>query len=192
MEASSYSRPKPSPLMEVSASKYHFRVDLTIELPGPLPPENSGAHRYVFLLYTQPTSFAPQGDLATPGQPIAAFDVNQYATVSPPPHRLDLNRKQWSDLFRSIRRVDSVPSSRYVYQQPFKELKELIHFCRAPTSPASKVRPPHPPPPLQSTPRRSRRLRVRILGQLAAKRVRRRVPLPRPRALVPALSTLLP
>ena len=90
MEASLYSRPKPSPLMEVSASKYHFRIDLTIDFPGPLPPENSGAHRYVFLLYTQPTSFAPQGDLATPGQPIATFDVNQYATVSPSPTVLTL------------------------------------------------------------------------------------------------------
>jgi len=49
---------------------------------GPFPPDTDSAHRYVFLLYEQPASFAPSGDLATPGQPIAAFDVNGYATSS--------------------------------------------------------------------------------------------------------------
>jgi len=49
---------------------------------GPLPPDGSGAHRYVFLLYDQPASFAPTGDLATPGQPIAVFNVNDYAKSS--------------------------------------------------------------------------------------------------------------
>ena len=74
---------RTSPHMEVSTFEYHFRVDLTLDFPGPLPPVNSGAHRYVFLLYEQPSTFAPQGALATPGQPIATYDVNQYASVSP-------------------------------------------------------------------------------------------------------------
>jgi len=49
---------------------------------GPLPPDGSGPHRYVFLLYDQPSTFAPQGDLAQPGQPIAPFNVNEYAQGS--------------------------------------------------------------------------------------------------------------
>jgi hypothetical protein len=61
----------------------NFPTETTITAyGGPLPPDGSGAHRYVFLLYDQPASFAPTGDLATPGQPIAVFNVNDYAKSS--------------------------------------------------------------------------------------------------------------
>lgn len=46
---------------------------------GPYPPDTDSAHRYVFLLYQQPESFAPEGDLANPGQPIDQFNVHEYA-----------------------------------------------------------------------------------------------------------------
>jgi hypothetical protein len=61
----------------------NFPTETTItNYGGPLPPDGSGAHRYVFLLYDQPASFAPTGDLANPGQPIAVFNVNDYAKSS--------------------------------------------------------------------------------------------------------------
>jgi len=61
----------------------NFPTETTITAyGGPLPPDGSGAHRYVFLLYDQPATFAPTGDLATPGQPIAVFNVNDYAKSS--------------------------------------------------------------------------------------------------------------
>jgi len=60
----------------------NFPTETTITgYGGPLPPDGSGAHRYVFLLYDQPASFAPTGDLAT-AQPIAVFNVNDYAKSS--------------------------------------------------------------------------------------------------------------
>ncbi|KIM29021.1 hypothetical protein M408DRAFT_68792 [Serendipita vermifera MAFF 305830] len=49
---------------------------------APLPPATDSAHRYAILLYNQPASFAPQGDLATAGQPITQFDLNAYVQSS--------------------------------------------------------------------------------------------------------------
>jgi phosphatidylethanolamine-binding protein (PEBP) family uncharacterized protein len=61
----------------------NFPAETTItSYGGPLPPDGSGAHRYVFLLYDQPTTFTPPADLASPGQPITLFNVNDYAKSS--------------------------------------------------------------------------------------------------------------
>ena len=63
---------------------YEFRVantNLNLIL-APLPPTTDTAHRYAIVLWEQPASFAAQGDLATPGQPITQFDLNAYVTVS--------------------------------------------------------------------------------------------------------------
>jgi hypothetical protein len=49
---------------------------------APLPDAADPPHRYAILLWQQPASFAPQGDLANPGQPITQFDLNAYVTVS--------------------------------------------------------------------------------------------------------------
>lgn len=49
---------------------------------APLPDAADPPHRYAILLWQQPASFAPQGDLANPGQPITQFDLNAYVTSS--------------------------------------------------------------------------------------------------------------
>jgi hypothetical protein len=49
---------------------------------GPLPPDTDPAHRYTLLLWEQPEDFAPEGDLANPGQPITQFDLDEYVTSS--------------------------------------------------------------------------------------------------------------
>ncbi|CAG7845959.1 SubName: Full=Uncharacterized protein {ECO:0000313/EMBL:CCA71078.1} [Serendipita indica DSM 11827] len=49
---------------------------------APYPDEADAPHRYAILLWQQPASFAPQGDLANPGQPITQFDLNSYVSSS--------------------------------------------------------------------------------------------------------------
>jgi phosphatidylethanolamine-binding protein (PEBP) family uncharacterized protein len=49
---------------------------------APLPSADDPPHRYTILLWEQPASFAPTGDLANPGQPITQFDLNSYVTSS--------------------------------------------------------------------------------------------------------------
>jgi len=49
---------------------------------APFPDAADAPHRYAILLWSQPTTFAPTGDLATPGQPITQFDLNAYVTSS--------------------------------------------------------------------------------------------------------------
>lgn len=49
---------------------------------GPAPAEGSGSHRYVILLYTQPTSFtAPEG-LNTPDVGVSTFNLGEYVKNS--------------------------------------------------------------------------------------------------------------
>jgi hypothetical protein len=47
---------------------------------GPAPPAGSGPHRYVVVLYSQPTSFHPPADLSTPGVPVSTFVWADYVT----------------------------------------------------------------------------------------------------------------
>jgi len=44
--------------------------------PGPAP--GSGSHRYVVLLYAQPTPFTPPADLSTPDIPLGTFVLRSY------------------------------------------------------------------------------------------------------------------
>lgn len=46
---------------------------------GPAPAQGSGAHRYVILLYTQPASFTPPGNLSTAGVAVSVFNLADYA-----------------------------------------------------------------------------------------------------------------
>lgn len=39
-------------------------------------------HSYVVILFNQPSSFAPTGNLAQPNQPVATYDLNQYVSSS--------------------------------------------------------------------------------------------------------------
>jgi hypothetical protein len=49
---------------------------------GPWPAAGSGAHRYVILLYTQPSTFvAPEG-LNTPNVPVSVFNLGDYVKNS--------------------------------------------------------------------------------------------------------------
>ncbi|KAF8580701.1 hypothetical protein K439DRAFT_1619637 [Ramaria rubella] len=47
---------------------------------SPLPPPGTGAHRYVTILLSQPSSFAPKGNSARPNEPVGIFNLNQYIT----------------------------------------------------------------------------------------------------------------
>ncbi|KAG8812275.1 hypothetical protein FRC17_002106 [Serendipita sp. 399] len=49
---------------------------------APYPDEADAPHRYALLLWDQPASFAPQGDLAAGPQPITQFNLNDYVTSS--------------------------------------------------------------------------------------------------------------
>jgi hypothetical protein len=48
---------------------------------GPGPAAGSGPHRYVIILYTQPSSFSPPADLSTPTG-VSLFDLNAYVKDS--------------------------------------------------------------------------------------------------------------
>jgi hypothetical protein len=49
---------------------------------GPAPPAGSGPHRYVVLLYTQPSTFSPPTDLSQPNVGVSVFNVNDYVKTS--------------------------------------------------------------------------------------------------------------
>ncbi|KAG8765128.1 hypothetical protein FRC15_007215 [Serendipita sp. 397] len=49
---------------------------------APYPDEADAPHRYAIVLWDQPSTFAPQGDLATGPQPITQFNLNDYVTSS--------------------------------------------------------------------------------------------------------------
>lgn len=49
---------------------------------GPAPPEGSGPHRYVILLYTQPTDFSPPSNLSRPNVPVSVFRLTEYVSES--------------------------------------------------------------------------------------------------------------
>ncbi|KAF9495999.1 PEBP-like protein [Pleurotus eryngii] len=49
---------------------------------GPAPPAGSGPHRYAFLLFSQPDSFAPPADFSQPNIGVSLFDINAYARDS--------------------------------------------------------------------------------------------------------------
>jgi hypothetical protein len=51
------------------------------EYAGPAPPPD-GPHRYAFLLYAQPATFAPPAEFSQPNIGVSAFDVNAYAEGS--------------------------------------------------------------------------------------------------------------
>ncbi|KAH8108484.1 phosphatidylethanolamine-binding protein [Phellopilus nigrolimitatus] len=48
------------------------------EYAGPAPPSGSGAHRYVILLYTQPSSFTPPDGLSSPNVGVSVFSLSDY------------------------------------------------------------------------------------------------------------------
>jgi phosphatidylethanolamine-binding protein len=52
------------------------------EYAGPAPPPGTGPHRYAFLLYAQPATFAPPAEFSQPNIGVSAFDVNAYASGS--------------------------------------------------------------------------------------------------------------
>ncbi|KZP24857.1 PEBP-like protein [Athelia psychrophila] len=45
---------------------------------GPAPPSGSGPHRYVILLYSQPSSFTPPANLSTAGVAVSTYDFPAY------------------------------------------------------------------------------------------------------------------
>ncbi|KAL5532945.1 hypothetical protein ACEPAF_4719 [Sanghuangporus sanghuang] len=49
---------------------------------GPGPASGSGAHRYVILLYTQPSNFSPPADLSSPNTGVATFILADYVSTS--------------------------------------------------------------------------------------------------------------
>jgi len=49
---------------------------------GPFPAPGSGAHRYVLILYEQPSSFTPPSELSQPNTPVSTFDLNDYVKKS--------------------------------------------------------------------------------------------------------------
>ncbi|THH08529.1 hypothetical protein EW145_g2639 [Phellinidium pouzarii] len=50
------------------------------EYAGPAPASGSGAHRYVILLYTQPTSFTPPANLSSPNIGVSVFSLSDYVS----------------------------------------------------------------------------------------------------------------
>ncbi|KAL4245609.1 PEBP-like protein [Abortiporus biennis] len=49
---------------------------------GPAPAQGSGAHRYVILLYSQPSSFAAPQGLDTANTPVSVFNLSDYVKTS--------------------------------------------------------------------------------------------------------------
>jgi len=49
---------------------------------GPAPAAGTGPHRYVILLYSQPSAFSPPAAYSKPNMGVSVFDVNSYAKDS--------------------------------------------------------------------------------------------------------------
>ncbi|KAI5124035.1 hypothetical protein M0805_003864 [Coniferiporia weirii] len=50
------------------------------EYAGPAPASGSGAHRYVVLLYSQPSSFTPPANLSSPNIGVSVFSLSDYVS----------------------------------------------------------------------------------------------------------------
>jgi hypothetical protein len=67
----------------VSSSKVSNATATAItEYAGPAPPSGSGPHRYVVILYAQPSTFTPPKAFSEPNIGVSVFDVNAYAKDS--------------------------------------------------------------------------------------------------------------
>jgi len=49
---------------------------------GPAPAAGSGPHRYVILLISQPSDFAPPSNLSSPNVPVSVFHLTDYISTS--------------------------------------------------------------------------------------------------------------
>jgi len=49
---------------------------------GPAPASGSGAHRYVILLYSQPSSFSPPSNMTQPGAGVGVFNLESFVSSS--------------------------------------------------------------------------------------------------------------
>ncbi|KII88786.1 hypothetical protein PLICRDRAFT_92481 [Plicaturopsis crispa FD-325 SS-3] len=49
---------------------------------GPAPAPSSGAHRYVVMLYQQPSTFSPPANLSQAGVPVSTFSLADYVKTS--------------------------------------------------------------------------------------------------------------
>jgi hypothetical protein len=69
--------------LTISGGKFSNSSAVAItEYAGPAPPAGSGPHRYVFLLYAQPSTFSPPSEFSQPNIGVSVFNVNDYAKNS--------------------------------------------------------------------------------------------------------------
>jgi len=52
------------------------------EYAGPAPPANTGPHRYVILLYNQPSTFTAPANYSQPNMGVSVFNLNAYVSES--------------------------------------------------------------------------------------------------------------
>ncbi|RXK37307.1 hypothetical protein M231_05449 [Tremella mesenterica] len=58
---------------------YDGAISIT-DYAGPGPAAGSGAHRYVILVYTQPSTFTPPANLSTAHTPLSTFSFSDYVS----------------------------------------------------------------------------------------------------------------